>query len=212
MVMSARARRSVKACQRVMSTSSARRASSWAACRGGGIATAHPASATPTRRLLRSFRSTLHPAQPRLGVVDLLAHAVGGRIELERFLPGGQRVLLMTVLSVRIAEVLEDDGVFLRLLDGPLELAQGVRVAALLVIRPAQAVEEVAVVGLEIEGARDEPDRLVEVLAALGIHVADVVVGFRVLGIEGDDVTEAADGVVEPGLLFADDAELEVQA
>src|SRR6266542_4109904 len=56
------------------------------------------------------------------------------------------------------------------------ELLQSLGISSLLVVRPAETVDEVAVLGLQIEGLGDELDRLVEVLAALGIHVADVVV------------------------------------
>src|SRR6185503_14354 len=99
-----------------------------------------------TRRLLRSFRPlTLGPPQPRAHILELLLDAVGGGIELQGLLPGGGRVLVEPVLDERVAEMLEDDRVFLGGGGGALELAQSLRVATLLVVGPAEAVDEVAV-------------------------------------------------------------------
>src|SRR5688572_6559833 len=138
--MSASVRWSVTACQRVISRSRARRASSEIVWRGGGIAMAQPASRTTARRSARLLRglvgaltATLR-APLRAGVLELLLDAVGGGVELERLLPGGDRVLVEAVLDVGVAEVLEDDRVFLGLLHGALQLPQRVRVLALLVV------------------------------------------------------------------------------
>src|SRR5437764_1043694 len=144
-------------------------------------------------------------------VLELLLDAVGGGIELERLLPRAGRVLVEAVLEQRVAQVFEDDRVLAGLLDRALQLAERVGILALLVVGPAEAVDEVAVLGLERDRLGDQLDRLVEVLPALGVHVADVVVGLRVLGIERDDLAELADGVVELRLLLVDDAELEVK-
>src|SRR5439155_18249316 len=210
--MSARARRSWNSCQRSVSRSTTRRASpSMAAC-GGGSAIAHPVRRRPTRALLRRFGPlALRTAETRLHFLDLLLDAVRARIERQRLLPRGERVFLEAVLGVGVAEMIEDDGVFLGLLDGALELAQRVRILALLVVGPAETVDEVAVVRLERECLADERDRFVEVLAALGVHITDVVVGLGVLGIQRDDVLEGADGVLELRLLLEHDADLEVQ-
>src|SRR5689334_350081 len=214
-MMSASARKSDTSCQRVTSRSTTRRASSGTVWRGGGIAIAQPASSPTTRTtsaLLRGLRAlTLGTPQPRAGLVQLLLDAVGGGIELQRLLPGGGGVLLETVLVIGVAEVLVDDRVFLGLADRALELAQRVGVLALLVVRPAQAVDEVAVIGLQRQRLADELDGLVEVLPLLGVHVADVVVGLGVLGVERDDLLELTHGGVELGLLLEDDAQLEVQ-
>ncbi len=45
----------------------------------------------------------------------------------------------------------------------------------LLEVRPTQAVEESRVPGLELEGAADEPDRLLQTVAALGKHVPQII-------------------------------------
>ncbi len=107
--------------------------------------------------------------------------------------------------------VVDDRIGFLGLLDGALELAECIRITPLLEIRPAEAVDEVAVLGLELERLADELHRLVEILALLGVHVSDEVVGLGVLRIEDDDAAEELDGVVELLLLLVDDAELEDQ-
>ena len=74
-------------------------------------------------------------------------------------LPGGGGVLVEAVLDEGVAQVLEDDRVFLGAVDGALELAQRLGVAALLVVGPAEAVDEVAVVRLEREGLADQRRR-----------------------------------------------------
>src|SRR3989454_2309234 len=208
-MMSARARRSVNSCQRASRSASAWRASSATGWRGGAVA--HPPkSPSRQRRLLRRFRATLGPAPAE--VFDLLLDPLGGRVELQGLLPRGERLGLESVLQIGVAEVLVDHRVgFLRLVDGALELLQGLGVATLLVVRPAEAVDEVAVVGLDRERLVDELDRLVEVLPALGVHVADVVVRLGVLGIERDHLPERADGVVELRLLLEDHPELEME-
>src|SRR5438445_46940 len=210
-MMSARARRSVNSCQRASRSPSAWRASSATGWRGGAVA--HPLkSPSRQRRLLRRLRATLGPAPAILEVLDLLLDPLGGRVELQGLLPRGERLGLESVLQIGVAEVLVDHRVgFLRLVNGALELLQSVGVATLLVVRPAEAVDEIAVVRLDRERLADELDRLVEVLPALGVHVADVVVRLGVLGIECDHLPERADGVVELGLLLEDDAELKVE-
>src|SRR4029450_4093193 len=120
--------------------------------RGGGIAMAQPTASPAARRartLLRSLRAfTLHPPHLRPQVVQLLLDAVGGGVELQRLLPGGGGILVVAVLEVRVTEVLEDDRVFLGSVDRPLELAQRVGEAPLLIEGRADTVEEAAVVRL----------------------------------------------------------------
>src|SRR5437879_7887995 len=111
--------------------------------RGVGGAIAQPARRRRARALLSGFGAlALRTAEPRLRVLDLLLDAVGVRIERQRLLPRGERVFLVTILGVRVAEVVEDDGVFLGLLDGPLQLPQRVGILALLVVGPAEARSE----------------------------------------------------------------------
>src|SRR5256885_100447 len=182
--MSASARRSETAWQRVISRSTARRASSETVWRGGGMAMAQPASSPTARtarsRLLRGLGATLGAPQPRASVVELLLHAIGGGIELQRLLPGGRGVLVVAGLVVGVAQVLEDDRIFLGLLHRALQLAQRVGILALLIVGPAEAVDEVAVLRLQRERGADHLEGLVEVLALLRVHVADVVVGLGV--------------------------------
>src|SRR3989442_3133055 len=185
--MSARARRSVNSLERAARSASARRASSPTGSWGGTVAQAAVTSASGKRRrrLLRGLRATLDPALAILEVVDLLLDPVGGRIELQSLLPRGEGVVVETVLDERITKVLVDH--WIRLLGfhhRAFELLQRLGISSLLVVRPAETVDEVAVLGLQIQGLGDELDRLVEVLAALGVHVADVVVRLGVLGIE----------------------------
>src|SRR2546425_1085093 len=211
--MSARARRSVNSLARSASSVSARAASPTGS---RGDAVAHAATSASSkrgrRRLLRGLRATLDPALAVLEVVDLLLDPVGVRVELESLLPRGEGVVVETVLDERIPQVLVDHGIrLLGLGDGALELVQGLGISPLLVVRPAETVDEVAVLGLQVEGLGDQLDRLVEILAALDVHVADVVVRLGVLRIERDHALEGADRVVEPRLLLVDDAELEVE-
>src|SRR2546426_5615354 len=185
--MSARARRSVNSLERSARSASARRASSPPGSWGGGtVAHAAPsASSKRRRRLLRGLWATLDPALAVPEVVDLLLDPVGGRIELQGLLPRGEGVVVETVLDERISKVLVDH--WIRLLGfrhRAFELLQSLGISSLLVVRPAETVDEVAVLGLQIEGLGDELDCLVEVLAALDVHVPDVVVGLGVLGID----------------------------
>ena len=176
------------------------------------VQAASRATCRQRRSLLSGLRATLDPALAILEVIDLLLDPVGGRVELEGLFPRGQGVVVVTVLDERVAQVLVDHGIrLLGLHDGALELLECLRILALLVVRPAEAVDEVAVLGLEIECLADQLDRLVEVRPALGVHVADVVVRLGVLGIERDHAIERLDRVVEARLLLVDDAELEVQ-
>src|SRR5437867_3707509 len=211
--MSARVRRSVNSLERSASRLSARWASSPMGSREGTVAQpATRSSIRERRKLLRGFGATLDPALAVLEVVDLLLDPVGGRIELQSLLPCGESIVVEPVLHERVAQVLVDHGIWLlRARDGPLELAQSLRVFPLLVVGPAEAVDEVAVVGLEIERLADQLDRLVQVLTALGVHVADVVVGLGVLGVERDHAPEGADRVVEARLLLVAHAQLEVE-
>src|SRR5262249_15657240 len=206
-------RRSWNSCQRAVSRSTTARASPETGARGVGGAMAQPASSRTTRTLLRRFRAlALRTAESRLRVLNLLLDAVRRRVERHPLLrPRPGPVFLGAILRVRVAEVGEDHWVFLGLLDRPLELTKRVRIFALLVVRPAEAVDEVPVVGLQGERLADERDRLVEILAALRVHVADVVVGLGVLGVYRDDAPESAHGVVELRLLLEDHADLEVQ-
>src|SRR5436309_3237024 len=211
--MSARARRSVNSLERSARSASARRASSPPGSWGGTVAHAAPsASSKRRRRLLRGLWATLDPALAVLEVVDLLLDPVGGRIELQGLLPRGEGVVVEAVLDERISKVLVDHWIrFLGFRHRAFELLQSLGISSLLVVRPAETVDEVAVLGLQIERLGDELDRLVEVLAALGIHVADVVVSLGVPRIERDHAPEGPDRVIEPRLLLVDDAELEVE-
>src|SRR5436190_4435419 len=145
---------SVNSRARAASSSTARRAGGGIAARGGGGAIAQPAAtnAARTTRLLRSFRAIrLRAATAVLHVVELLLHAVGRGVDLDGLLPHRHRLVVQAILHVRITEMLEDDRVFLRALDRALELAQRFLVLALLVERPAETVDEVAVVRLELD-------------------------------------------------------------
>src|SRR5207247_1041487 len=87
-----------------------------------------PSCIATRRRLRRVGPLALRTAETRLHFLDLLLDAVRARIERQRLLPRGERVFLEAVLGVGVAEMIEDDGVFLGLLDGALELAQRVRI------------------------------------------------------------------------------------
>src|SRR3989442_2004019 len=145
-MMSARARRSVNSCQRAWGSRSGGGASSATGWRGGAVA--HPLkSPSRQRRLLRRLRATLGPAPAILEVLDLLLDPLGGRVELQGLLPRGERLGLESVLQIGVAEVLVDHRVgFLRLVDDSLELLQGLGVATLLVVPPAEAVDEITVI------------------------------------------------------------------
>src|SRR5262245_15304650 len=213
-VTAASVRRSLNARQLASRRSTARRAFGERGSRGAGRAVAQPDTATAATRarLLRSLRAlTFHAAKAGLHGLDLGADPVGVGIELERALPRGQGVVVETALGVGIAQVLEDHRIVLGPLHGALQLAQRIGIAPLLEVGPAQAVDEVPVLGLDLEGLGDELHGLVEVLAALGIHVPDVVVGLGVARIGRDDLAELLHGVLKLRLLLVDHPQLEVE-
>ena len=94
-----------------------------------------------------------------LRIVELLLEGVvhGGcgmrLVALERALPGGDGVVGAAGLDVGVGQVVEDDRVLLGQRDRPLQLLERIGVATLLVVGPAQAVDEVAVLGIEVERA-----------------------------------------------------------
>src|SRR5712692_5154047 len=199
---SACVRRSWKAFARASSAARVASTSGDRGFRGGSEAHPPPTRKAPSRTrrpslLLLGFRAvgTFGPACLLARVGDLLLDALRDRvlgIGLERALPGGDGVFRAAGLQESIAKVIEDSWVFLGEGDGALELAQGIGIAALLIVGPPEAVDEEPVLGVEIQRLLDELHGLRQVLAALGVHVADVVVGLGVLGI--DD--EGLDGVV----------------
>src|SRR5215475_13311286 len=138
--MSASVRRSENACHRWARSAMTRRVSSVTGERGGAMGRTQAAgnSATARRRtalLRRKLRTlTLDPPETVPKLLDLLLHTVGARVKLQRPLPRGERVLVQAVLGVRIAQMVEDDGVgLLGLVGGALELAQRIGVTSLLV-------------------------------------------------------------------------------
>src|SRR5213078_3522863 len=185
---SARVRRSVNSCQRTSRSSSARRASSGTGWLAGAVA--HPpASTSRPRRLLRRLRATLGPTPAILEVVDLLLDPFGGRVELQGLLPGGERLGLEAVLQIGIAEVIVDHRVgVLRLLDGALELLQGLEIAPLLVVRPG-------VLGVERDHLPKRPNGVVE-LRLLLEDDAELKVEVLVLVIEAEALLEGLRGAL----------------
>src|SRR6185295_15081916 len=223
MVMSARDRRSTRERRCCSMRASASRASSamGGAGAGGAVAQADRPAASkspPAQRsrllLLGLWRRTLDPELVLARVLDLVPHLGGGRrvrVHLERLLPRLDGLVREVVLEVGVAQVLVEHRVFLGQAHRALQLAQGLLIAALLVVGPAQAVDEVAVLGLDRERLLDELDGLGQVRALLGVNVADVVVRLGVLGIDDEDAAERLDGVVEALLLLQDHSELEVE-
>src|SRR3990172_8579820 len=219
-LISARERRSWKSRQRASSVARAAATSGGSSWRGGIPAQppdrARAPSSRPASLLLLGLGTVtaLGPEGLVARLVELLLDRPGDAavdLPLERALPGGDGVVGAAGLDVRVGQVVEDDRVFLGEGDGALQLRERVGVAALLVVGPAQAVDEVAVLGVEVERALDELHGLGQVLAALGVHVADVVVGLGVLGVEHEHAAEGRHGVVEAPLLLVHDARLEDQ-
>jgi len=95
-----------------------------------------------------------------------------------------------------LPEVVEDFGVAGAEAVGLLQQVEGVFVAALLEIDPAEGIEERGVFGIEIEGGLDVAEGFVEPFAADGPEIGEVVEGFGVVGIEPDGGFELFDGEV----------------
>src|SRR3990172_3362821 len=219
-LISAKLRKSPKACQRCSITLRAASTSAVSSWRGGAVAQAPRTWASrrtaTRRRLLRCGLGgvTLGPKLLLARLLELLLHRLRGPVllvRLERSLPRGDGLLDLAVLEVGVAQVIEDLRILLGPVGRPLQLAKGLGVLALLVIGSPEAVDEVAVLGIQRQGLLDQVHRLAEVDAALGVHVAKVVVRLGVLGVDGDDAPEGADGILEALLFLPDHPELEVQ-
>src|SRR5215468_9353931 len=136
-----------------------------------------PRRRTPAEASLLLFglrRATLRSLLTIARLVQLLLHGLGGGtlgIDLKRALPGGDRLDGHAVLDVRVPEVIVENGIVLREIDSALQLAESVRIAALLVVGPAQAVDEVPVLGLDRQRLLDQVDGFGEIDAFLGVHV-----------------------------------------
>src|SRR5437667_208000 len=138
-------------------------------------------------RAARALQPRALAARRRLQRVDLALQALDLRGFLrprERVLAETERVARLARALIRVPQVLGDGWVVARQLDRALELLDGAPVVAALVVDPAEAVDVEAVVGLDLERAADEPLRLLELNAHLGVGVAEVVERGRVLGVE----------------------------
>src|SRR5262249_34014235 len=219
-VRSASVRRSVSVRRCCSMRARATRASSATGAGGvGGAVVQEPSapasrSAPAMRLLLLSLgRCTLDPELVLPRLPDLVLHLGGGgalRVDLERLLPRVDRLVGEIVLDVGVTQVLVEDRVLLGQAHRTLQLAQRLLIPPLLVVGPAQAVDEVAVLGLDGQRLLDELNRLGEVGALFGVHVADVVVRLGVLRIERDHLAKGAHRVVEVLLLLLHDSELEM--
>src|SRR5437773_5542721 len=225
-LISARERRSWKSRQRASSAERAARTSGGSGWRGG-TETQPPDTAITDRASVPSRRptdllllglgtvSTLGSADLVARLVELLLDRAGDvavDLPLERALPDADGIVGAAGLDIRVGEVVQDDGVFFGERHGALQFFERLRVAALLVVGPAQAIDEIAVLGVEIESALDELHGLGQVLAALDVHVADVVVGLGMLGVEHEHATEGGHGIVEAPLFLVDHARLKDEA
>ena len=111
--------------------------------------------------------------------------------------PGILGLVDLLELEVHVAQVLEDRGVGRRLpldplhpLGGLLQRLEGLLDLAPLEEDPAQAVEIGVVLGLFLQGLADHRLGLLEVLALLGVEVAQVVVGPRLVGVALEEQLE----------------------
>src|SRR5262245_38274609 len=102
--MSASVRRSENACHRWARSAMTRRASSATGDRGGAMGRTQAAGSSATARRRRALLRqklralTLDPPETVPELLDLLLHTVGVRVELQRPLPRGERVLVLAVL------------------------------------------------------------------------------------------------------------------
>ena len=149
------------------------------ACTSGGAGGGPPRDLTgatrPTCRPAPSpgpwFRAARAACRPR----TCAAHR--GRAAARRSRP---------TLRVGIARCSAIVGSSPRQLDRALQMLDGLRVVAALVVHPAEAVDVEAVVRIDREGAADERLRLVEVGCPVGVGVAEVVERGGVLRVQLD--------------------------
>ncbi len=116
---------------------------------------------------------------------------------------------ITAALRQQVAPVVLDDRVSGQLLGGRAEIRLGQVELVQLEVRPAEAVEIRAVVGIEGDGPLDERHGLVEAAAPLDEGVAEVVEGRAVIGVPRDDLAEDALGVGVQGLPLEHGAVLE---
>src|SRR5688572_11437933 len=138
--------------------------------------------------------------QPGPGVLDLLldARAVDRfAVAVEGTLPRRRGIGEPLLLEAQIAEVILDHRVVRHLRRGLAERRVREIELALLVIGPPQAVEKRGIARLELQRALDQIDGLVQALAALGEHVAEIVERGRVRRIPREDLAQRPFGALE---------------
>ena len=103
---------------------------------------------------------------------------------------GRDRILPASTLREDVAHVLLHGRIARHLLRGGREVFFRLVVVATAVIGPAEAVEIIRVVRLDVERLANQPNRFIELLAAVGEQVAEVVQSIRVARLERDELSD----------------------
>src|SRR5579883_3196649 len=123
---------------------------------------------------------------------DFIRIILVGRVQLEGLLPLGHGLILLPHLHEGLGQVVVNDRVVfllgLEVREGLLQLGLGVLVLALLEINPAQAVQVIGIVGVQLDRGLDVFFGVVQLDAFVGVGITDIVVGIPVVGLHLDDL------------------------
>lgn len=108
------------------------------------------------------------------------------RVNLEGFCVVFRCLLAVSMLEVGVSKMIVDDRIVYFELCRLLEKAHRFGVVPLFVVRPPKTVYDIAGVGSQNESFSDELDRLVELHLLLGVHVSEIIVHVRVIGVQLD--------------------------
>src|SRR5215475_2151832 len=100
-------------------------------------------------------------------------------------------------MKVRIPQVVLHDGVVWDRSNRPFEFIERLLIPPLFEVGPAQTIDKIAVVGLDGYGTLNRIDRFVDSQTTLRIHVAQVIQGTRMLGLEADGTLHLLHGGLE---------------
>src|SRR5262245_12952981 len=112
--------------------------------------------------------------------------SLGFRTELERAAPFETGFGLTPGAPVGVAEMIDDLGVGRRELSRLFQLLDGVVILAELEIGPAEAVDDIALVGPRSDCFADQVETFLDLLSAVDPAIAEEILQLRPVGLDGE--------------------------